>query len=63
MQICDDTNQATGFAILGTTVGISRIVVSKTNHRIENGICITLLLHSFVTTLVSQQARKNTSST
>jgi len=31
----------TGFAVLGSTVGISRIVVSKTNHWIENCICIT----------------------
>ena len=28
LQVCDDSNQASGFAAVGTTVGLGRLMVS-----------------------------------
>ncbi len=37
MQICDDTNQANGFAAVGTTAGLGRLCVSSRVQYLHNG--------------------------
>ena len=35
LQICDDSNQARGFAIIGTSIGLGRLTVSNSLTSVE----------------------------
>jgi hypothetical protein len=39
MQICDDTNQAQGFAVVGTCGGVARLLVSQSSCMLLAHLC------------------------